>query len=279
MQIGVTAMFKQRFLSQAPSAATLRGVIGLSMLMLLSGGPSLAYELRLQVIPLSNSDGTKAYSVTPQQFEELVDRVNNVYAGTGIHFLFDQYTDWAPMNDTDLNTDGSDQQVRGNAIAAMYPHKILLLLRWGNDPNPDPSQPSGLQPTGNGNAYPPPRNNPPPSVQDQTQNYVALPSTYDNLNQDAGTGSFMAHELGHYLGLYHTFPGWTDLKGPVYAQFNGVQPSVSDANQAVIEYIDQNGGTMPRSTGTRSLIRLPTPRLSSTQRMARISSALNKQLR
>jgi hypothetical protein len=54
----------------------------------------------LQVIPLSNTDGTKAYSVNPQQFAAVVNAVNTVYAATGIQFVFDETTDWAPMKDT-----------------------------------------------------------------------------------------------------------------------------------------------------------------------------------
>src|SRR5262249_11552558 len=158
--------------------------------------------LRLHVIPLTNSDGkSMPYSVTPQQFAALVDRVNLSYAGTNIRFVFDANTDWAPMNDTELNTDGPKMRERGNAIAAANPGKIVCLLRWGNK----------VDPTGNGNAFPPPGAGPkPPSVDDVVQNYVALPSQildgkYTYLNQ--GNGSFVAHELGHYLGLYHTFPG------------------------------------------------------------------------
>jgi hypothetical protein len=223
----------------------LTGVIGLSVLMLLSAGPSHAVDLRLHVIPLSNSDGTKAYNVTPQQFADLVTRVNAVYAGTGIRFVFDQNADWAPMADTELNTDGANMQSRGNAIAASLPGEIVCLLRWGN----------GTSPTGNGNAYPPPGNAPkPPDVPDIQQDYVALPdsmgspSAYQLLNQ--GNGSFVAHELGHYLGLYHTFPGWGDPYSGVYTVLWGVT-SAAAADQAVINYIAQNGGTINALDGDR----------------------------
>lgn len=55
--------------------------------------------------------------------------------------------------------------------------------------------------------------------------------------------------MGHYLGLYHTFPGWDDLDGPVYARFNGSMPSASAADQAVIDYIAANGGTIDALDG------------------------------
>lgn len=237
---------KRRFVS-------LRGVIGLGVVML-SAGPSHAVDLRLHVIPLSNTDGiTKKYNVTPQQFAALVDRVNAVYAGTGIRFVFDQSTDWVPMADTDLNTDGADQLDRGNALAAAVPHKILCLLRWGNE--------TDGKPTGNGNANPPPGNAPkPPDVPDYEKNFVALPS---NVSAFAGANDFpnydtanaVGHELGHYLGLYHTFDGWSAYS-TVFARFCDAQgkcslPSASAADQAVIDYIAQNGGTIDALDGDR----------------------------
>src|SRR5215475_3883680 len=164
------------------------------------------YELRLHIIPLTNEEKdssgkpVKSYDVTPQEFAQLIDRVNLVYAGTNIRFLFDPEFDWAPMANTEINTDGANQRQLCNKIAAGIPGKIVCFLRWGG----------GTGRTGNGNAYPPPGAGPKPShVDDIVQNYVALPDqiapNFGLLNQ--GNGSFVAHELGHYLGLYHTFPG------------------------------------------------------------------------
>jgi hypothetical protein len=62
-----------------------------------------------------------------------------------------------------------------------------------------------------------------------------------------GNGSFVAHELGHYLGLYHTFPGWNDVDGPV---FNGTVPAGQAAvDQKVVDYIAANGGTIDALDG------------------------------
>jgi hypothetical protein len=66
---------------------------------------------------------------------------------------------------------------------------------------------------------------------------------YNYLN--LGNGSFVAHELGHYLGLYHTFPGWSDRSGPapVYGGIPGTgTPTASQADQALIDFIAARGG-------------------------------------
>jgi hypothetical protein len=77
---------------------------------------------------------------------------------------------------------------------------------------------------------------------------MGSPGAYQLLNQ--GNGSFVAHELGHYLGLYHTFPGWGDPYSGVYSVLWGVT-SASAADQAVINYIAQNGGTINALDGDR----------------------------
>jgi hypothetical protein len=146
------------------------------------------------------------------------------------------------MANTELNTDGPNMRQLGNNIAAAFPGKIVCFLRWGSGPSP----------TGNGNAYPPPGAGPkPPHVDDVVQNYVALPNriapNFGLLNQ--GNGGFVAHEFGHYLGLYHTFPGWTDLNGPVYARFSGVMPSATQADQAVIDYLAARDRTIAALDG------------------------------
>src|SRR5262249_19802122 len=131
------------------------------------------------------------------------------------------------------------------------PGKVLCLLRWGSDP---------FSPTGNGNAYPPPGACPLPlNMNDVEQNYVALPNRIGPGASflDLGSGSFFAHEVGHYLGLYHTFPGWSDLFGPVYS---GQTPAnAAAADQTVINYIMANGGTVDALDGDRMSDTAPDP--------------------
>jgi hypothetical protein len=202
-------------------------------------------SIHLLIVPLSdketNASGTlnHAYTVTPVEFSRLIDRVNLCYSSARIRFLFDPETDWQPMADTDLNREKGDYVDRQNNFSASHLGKMVCFLRWGNDPkNPE-------SPTGNGNAYPPPGAGPmPENVEDHVQNFVELPDFsdpgYGGLNQ--GGGGFMAHEFGHYLGLYHTFPGWSDRTGPLYSRIDGDGPlSVTQADEAIVDYILAHG--------------------------------------
>ncbi len=196
--------------------------------------------LRLRVIALSNDDGTRAPQVTAAQFTDVVARVNRVFRGSGIRFLYDPAADWQPINSTGMNQDATIA-AGGNAFAATLPGRIPLLLRWG----------SAADPTGNGNAYPPPgAGTLPANVTDADQRYVALPSLYPTTGLSfltLGNGSFVAHELGHYLGLYHTFPGWDGIN-PMYGTSTG---SAAAADLALITHIGSNGGTIDALDGDR----------------------------
>jgi hypothetical protein len=200
-------------------------------------------DVHLFVIPLTDSDGmSHAPNVTAAQFADLIaNKTNLSFRGTGIHLVFDATQDWHPMNDTDLNSDGADMQTRGNAIAQLHPGRIVCLLRWGSDPS---------NPTGNGNAFPPPipGETSPFGVNEVQQDYVALPNQIQTQSfLELQNGSFVAHELGHYLGLYHTFNGWTDRNGPI---FGGVSPwNWTGAQQAVVDWIGSHGGTISALDG------------------------------
>ncbi|MEP0519571.1 MAG: hemopexin repeat-containing protein [Hyphomicrobiales bacterium] len=203
-----------------------------------------SHRLQLHVVPLADDDGvTKGTNITPTQFAERINTVNLMYRGTGIQFDFDPATDWHPQNNTQANSDATIWEF-GNELAARIPGKIVTILRFGNAGiNPQTGLP---QPTGNGNAYPPP--NPalkPPHVNDAVQNYIALPNDLGMLNQSDG---FVPHEFGHYLGLYHTFPGWTDRCGPIFtdSSCNPWPPkdlTTADVTTSVLDYFaDENNG-------------------------------------
>jgi hypothetical protein len=171
--------------------------------------------LRLHVIALADDNGSNASTVSATDFVQALDSINRSYRGTRIRFRYDPTADYQTMDSTTLNQDlmfGDPAGLaRGNLIALSTPTAIPLFLR--------------LAGTGNGNAAPPPALTglPPGIPAGVVQNYVALPNRLDWVEFIA------AHEIGHYLGLYHTFPGWGS---PGWAN-----------EQAVLDFMTNNGGT------------------------------------
>ncbi len=155
--------------------------------------------LRIHAIPCADSNGKRKYDFTAKQLENWVKDANIVFKQAGIRLHFDakETWTWAPVKDTKLNnlTRTGNWAAKPNGIAAKRPGKIVVFFRHGE----------GKDPTGNGYAYPPDIGKPiPPSWkwEPKNVNFVAMPNAAKNIS-----GGFLAHEIGHYLGLYHTFPG------------------------------------------------------------------------
>jgi hypothetical protein len=185
-----------------------------------SSPPQVEYVIRLHVIPLSDDDGKRGNTVTPDQIHENIKNANEVFAQAGIQFVFDEKTDWTPMKDTELNSmhnSGANWWVRPNKVANQYLGKLVIFLRWGG---------TGSEPKGNAFAYPPRTGAKEFSfakLPTDNVNFVAFYNQTKNVAPNANISTF-PHELGHYLGLYHTFPGWGN-------------PSV----EQVKEFVEKNG--------------------------------------
>ncbi|HLT40195.1 MAG TPA: zinc-dependent metalloprotease family protein [Enhygromyxa sp.] len=197
-------------------------------------------QLRLHAIPLSDSDGGRAYAFTSADLEATVTRVNQYFATADIELLFDPTTDWEPREDTflnDMDRGNSSWPSRPNRVAEQYPGKIVVFFRWG----------TGTNATGNGNAYPPDIGEPIPSSwanEPRNVHFVTMPSTKRLIDQN---DSFFAHELGHYLGLYHTFPFTSS--GPVIALAQGETLTADEAEERLVRFIRKNGGTLAALNG------------------------------
>lgn len=164
-------------------------------------------HLRLHVIRLSDDNGSRLAAITPPEMLLWVQEANAAFArsnaGIRIHFHASaDGPDWEVRKSTALNrlSSGGDGWTTANAVAAQHPAKVVVFVRHGAD--------AGA--TGNGFAYPP--------QSGMKVDFVALPGfSKTTVPQDAFSGPWVqnrwlfGHELGHYLGLGHTFPGWNDL--------------------------------------------------------------------
>jgi hypothetical protein len=195
-------------------------------------------SLRIHAIPLADDDGSRKYTFTIENLAKGIARANEALKSAAIELVFDPEHDWQPRNDTalnNLNNGGSNWWVKGNEAAARIPGKIVIFFRHGE----------GATPVGWGHAYPPDTGQTvPPSVDLLTEDvkYVALPNSRDW--DTADNGNFIAHEVGHYLGLFHTHPGWGTS-----TIYSGSVDTAAKAEQAVIQYAAANGGTLEAFNG------------------------------
>lgn len=191
-------------------------------------------HIRLHVVALVDDTGYYGTDVSRKGFANLVALTNRHFRDTGIQFDYDPATDFEQIEDTAANADQTIRQF-GNALAGKRPSKMLVILRYGGQVAADGTRIA----TGNGNAYPPPNDEfrPPHFQRDEVQNYVALPNQSALITQ---SDSFMSHEFGHFLGLYHTFPGWThecnEVFGHVGCRPDGSVPSVDAVIGAALDY-------------------------------------------
>jgi Bacterial tandem repeat domain 1 len=188
-------------------------------------------QLRIHAVPLADDDGGRKYAFTLDNLTKGVARANQALAHADVELVFDPKWDWQPRNDTTLNNEdnsGANWWVYGNQIASRYPGKIVIFFRHGKGPTP----------VGWGHAYPPNTGQTVPSIvplPTDDVRYVSLPNSRNWDTPD--NGNFIAHEVGHYLGLFHTHPGWgTSNLYPSTAN------TAAKAEQALVDFAAANGG-------------------------------------
>ncbi len=175
-------------------------------------------ELHVHCIRVSDNDGSRQANTTAAQFQQWVDFANATYAPAWIHFLFDPATDFTDLKSTLINnmTGTSDpnwnqEKAAGNLYAAAYPNKIVFFSRWG--PNPDPGAVGGFSWT--------------------DYNFVALKGFADAWHCGHPHLEQLAHEVGHYMGLVHTFafdPFATVADAQNYFISHGSDPNMFDGD-------------------------------------------------
>lgn len=198
------------------------------------------YAVRVHAVRMSNSDGSYLNGITPVEVWAWVERANTVYADADIEFLFimdEAGPDFETLASTAMNwaTGEDDSAWRlvkefGNAVAAAHPEKMAVFFRRGG---------GGFSSTG--------------------YNFVVMPD-FDatalcgrNSNVD-----LFPHEVGHYLGLDHTFAGAYDTLSAAYDDLKA-----ANGNTAIFDG-DRLSDTVPdpfvktEQCNTDSTIRLGT---------------------
>lgn len=162
-----------------------------------------SHELRIHAILLLDDAARSNCTAlspctTPADITNFVNLANGAFAPANIHFVFDEDLDFEELVDPVLNSNlqsgfSNPNWPAANAIAAGYPGKIVVFLREVANSN---------------FAYPPntgqaaPVDAPFPPVH---PNFVAFNG--DRATALANAQNF-SHELGHFLGLYHTHLTW-----------------------------------------------------------------------
>jgi hypothetical protein len=142
-----------------------------------------------QAVKVSNDDGTRATRITPDEVALWVDEANRVFAPARIFLDYDPATDFAEVHSTLVNglygvedPQWAARRDAADAIAATYPGRITGIFRWG----------PGASPTGGGFSW-------------TDYDFVALPGFGDTWVCGHQNITLFAHEVGHHLGLFHTF--------------------------------------------------------------------------
>jgi hypothetical protein len=151
-------------------------------------------EIQLHAVRLTDDNGTSPIAtVTPGHIETWVTAANDVYDFANYTFLFDPDEDISDVKNTLLNTvppvgdvqGWEDYRIAGSFLALWaYPDKGVVYFR-GRDGLGFSWGPEG----------------------DGATAFVSMPF-YTNTAyvKGAPNNGLLAHELGHYLGLVHTFP-------------------------------------------------------------------------
>ena len=149
-------------------------------------------QVPLKLIELSDDDGRFQGVFSKKRIEQYVQFTNEVFKKASLEFVLDLKKEPpVRMRSTVLNRmmgieDANWIQTKqlGNQIAAKYPGRIVIFFRYGK----------GSGPNGSGFSW-------------WDYDFVVMPST-DIIEHCGGMNPyFLAHEMGHYLGLPHTFGG------------------------------------------------------------------------
>ena len=154
------------------------------------------YSIHVHAVKVTDTcAGQRAAGITPLQVAAWIAKANEVYAAARVRFEFDPTPDkgdWSELHSTEVNSifahlPGDERWERAKSIAndfaARFPQKIVVFFRHGPDAGP----------TGGG-------------FSSTAYNFVVMPGFAATVVCNGAQNiTLLAHELGHYLGLSHTF--------------------------------------------------------------------------
>jgi hypothetical protein len=170
----------------------------------------------MQVVVVSDDDGRRAAVADTEHVLRSVEFANRTYAPAGIAFEFDPERDRSEMRSTLLNRmmgkedhDWKQAKRLGDETAASFPGKLVVFYRHGPDELP----------VSLGFSW-------------YTNGFVVMPTTTGDFHCHQAHINALAHEIGHYLGLSHTFRRTFEDLASAEAKFlsRGRNPAVFDGD-------------------------------------------------
>ena len=179
--------------------------------------PGNDLTMAIHAFRVADDGGGRQANVTAEEVLAWVAFTNQIYAPAGIVFSFDPAKDFEDIQSTLLNNmTGVDhpqweqQRQAANALQAQHPGSFAVFFRWGPDPAP----------TGMGFGW-------------YDYNFITMGGWDDMGHCGHRHWESLGHELGHFLGLPHTFAfePFLDLAA-AEATFvaNGKNPAIFDGD-------------------------------------------------
>jgi len=142
----------------------------------------------LLALRVADDDGSRPARVTPEQVATWVAYANQVFRPAGVQLLFERGA-FRELRSTLINRlEGTGQVDWGQTkrvadeVASFYPDRLVVFFRHG----------PGKSATGVGMSW-------------TDYNFVAMPGWLDDAHCGHDHIYALAHEIGHHLGLSHTF--------------------------------------------------------------------------